>query len=162
MTECPHRRLPLVAEACSDDASVLALSIARFVASGYMTGDVACWDAAYAGAERVLGAEQAASLVGALTGLMRALRAERAGEWSFMPATCCRLTPDEQDLVALLDGARRLGPGPVEAAAARLAGARAPRLAAAALQAGGMLERIKGAIPVAPSGPARPAGAALH
>ena len=27
----------------------------RFVAAGYMTGDVACWDAAYDGAERVLG-----------------------------------------------------------------------------------------------------------
>jgi hypothetical protein len=40
-----------VADACRDEAEILALSVARFVAAGYMTGDIACWDAAFNGAE---------------------------------------------------------------------------------------------------------------
>ena len=36
-------QLPTVAEACADEAQVLALAITRFIAAGYMTQDVACW-----------------------------------------------------------------------------------------------------------------------
>ena len=54
MERCKHEAMPKVGDVCPDDAAVLALSVTRFIAAGYMTGDVACWDAAYNGAERVL------------------------------------------------------------------------------------------------------------
>lgn len=124
--------MPKVTEVCGDDAEVLALSITRFIASGYMTGDVACWDMAYTGAERVLGPEPAGQLVASLTGVMRALRAERSREWSFMPATCCRVTAHEAALIRLMRLARTGAVDAVSDAAARLVEARdAPRTAAA-------------------------------
>lgn len=96
-----------IADICADDAEVLALSILRFVAAGYMTSDVACWDAAYDAAERVLGPVEGTQVVAAMTGIMRAIRCERAGEWAFMPATCCRATADENQLIDLINCARR-------------------------------------------------------
>src|SRR3954468_1112265 len=50
-----HGRMPNVAEVCADEAQMLALSITRFIAAGYMTQDVACWDAGRQCAEEVLG-----------------------------------------------------------------------------------------------------------
>src|SRR3712207_6718645 len=84
MDRCKHNVLPKVGEVCPDDASVLALSVPRFIAAGYMTGDVACWDAAHDGAERVLGEAEAPPFVAAMTAVMRAIRAERATDWSFL------------------------------------------------------------------------------
>ncbi len=165
MTVCSHDRLPTVAEFCPDDAAVLALSIVRSVAAGYMTGDVACWDVAHAGAESVLGDLDGPALVAALTAVVRALRVERTTEWSFLPATCCRVTADEQALIRLLQSARcggDLGP-----CVAGLAGTTvAPRLARAALNVAGVLERVKVQIPNRTSrsagAPGRPQGAAIH
>jgi hypothetical protein len=96
-----------MADICADDAEVLALSILRFVAAGYMTSDVACWDAAYDTAERVLGPVEGPQLVAAMTALVRAIRRERDGDWCFMPATCCRATADELQLIGLIGSARR-------------------------------------------------------
>jgi hypothetical protein len=96
-----------IADICADDAEVLGLSILRFVAAGYMTSDVACWDAAYSAAERMLGPIEGPQIVAAMTGIMRALRREREGDWAFMPATCCRATADEYQLIGLIHCARR-------------------------------------------------------
>ena len=66
---------------------------------------------------------------------MRALRAERSAAWHFLPAPCCRLTGDEQALVALLALARRQQGRDVDRAAARIAAAdAAPRGAALAIE----------------------------
>lgn len=139
-----HDRLPLVTDICADEAEVLALSVARFVAAGYMTADTACWDAAYDAAERALGPAEGLPFVAAVTGVMRAIRAERAADWSFMPATCCRVTPDERALVTLVALARRQRLSDVRTQAARLAGiGQAPRLAAAAVRAAEALERVE-------------------
>ncbi len=163
MTRCRHDLLPLVSEACADDAAILALSVTRSVAAGYMTGDVACWDAAYAGAEAVLGDEEGPAFVAALTGVMRAIRAEREADWSFLPATCCRVTAHEGELLALLELARSGDARAVPEAAARLAGVPdAPRLARAAHRAALMLDRVKGFLPPAPQAGPRLARAALH
>ena len=101
-----HDQLPTVAEVCAHEAQVLALSITRFIAAGYMTQDVACWDAACQCAEEVLGPAHAPRLVAALIGVMRALRTERKQPWQFMTATCCRVTRDEIDLLRALSHAR--------------------------------------------------------
>jgi hypothetical protein len=102
----PHDILPTVAKVCNDDAEVLALSILRFVAAGYLTSDVACWDAAHDGAERLLGTVAGPQMVALMTGIMRAIRREREGDWRFMPAPCCRVTEDEQRLIELIALAR--------------------------------------------------------
>ena len=101
-----HEQAPRVMDICSDAAEVLALSIIRFLATGYATGDVACWDAAFVGAEQGLGAEAGGRLVASLVSLVRALRAERIGGWMFMPATCCRATDDETAIMHLIGIAR--------------------------------------------------------
>lgn len=163
MTRCRHDLLPLVSEACADDAAVLALSVTRSIAAGYMTGDVACWDAAYAGAEAVLGDVEGPAFVAALTGVMRALRAEREADWSFLPATCCRVTAHEGELLALIELARGPSRDGVPQAAARLAGVSlAPRLARAAHGAALALDRIKPSLPPTRPATPRPARAALH
>ena len=132
MSQAAHDRMPLIAEVCADDADVLALSISRFVAAGYMTGDIACWDAAYDAAENALGPNDGPQLIARLTAVMRGLRAERQSDWRFMPATCCRVTADEEHLVALLQRAREARWAEVDARAASLAGVpAAPRLASA-------------------------------
>src|SRR3954451_12752029 len=81
----PHDQLPTVSEACAHEAQVLALSLTRFIAAGYMTQDVACWDAGCQCAEEALGPAHAPRLVAALIGVMRALRSEPQG-----PASSCR------------------------------------------------------------------------
>lgn len=121
-----------VAEACRDEAEILALSVTRFVAAGYMTGDVACWEAAFHGAEELLGSHEGGRFVAGMVGIVRALRAEHEGDWSFMPASCCRLTGQECALVALIGRGRRGARDEVAQEAAALAGREtAPRLAEA-------------------------------
>ena len=127
-----HDSMPLVAEVCSDEAAVLALSVARFIAAGYMTNDVACWDAAYDAVEPVLGPDDGPNLIARLTAVMRAIRAERLTDWCFMPAPCCRVTEDERCLVELLQQGRDRRWEEVDRQAAAFAGApSAPRLACA-------------------------------
>jgi hypothetical protein len=157
--EQQHARAPRVAEICTDDIDVLALSVVRFVASGYMTGDVACWDAAHDGAERLLGPAGGGEVVAALVGVMRAIRRERREDWRFMPATCCRVTADERALVDLLAQGRRGGWDAVLEGADRLAGGPAPGLVAAIRHAVGALGR---ATPHLAAIRAMPAGAVLH
>jgi hypothetical protein len=125
-----------VRQACSGEGDVLALAVTRYIASAYLTGDAVCWEAAHDHAERELGLAQGARLVAAMSAVMRALRAERGGMWTFMPASCCRVTDDELELIRLMALAR-LGPGSaIEAGAARLARQpEAPRLAAAVREA---------------------------
>ncbi|WP_147707751.1 hypothetical protein [Microvirga massiliensis] len=137
--------LPHLTSVCADDAEVLALSVLRFVAAGYMTSDVACWDAAYDGVEQVLGPLEGPKFIAAMAGIMRAIRCERQDDWRFMPATCCRVTEDEHQLITLIALARqRRRPEEVEAQAARLVKAfEAPRLTASVWAAAEVLGAVK-------------------
>lgn len=138
---CQDRsHLTLIADVCTDDAEVLALAILRFVAAGYLTCDVACWDAAYDEAERRLGPVEGPQAVAAMTGVLRAIRKERQGDWLFMPATCCRATDDECKLLDLIGMARRGVGSELEQKAVEFTGAReAPCLCASLQAAAGML-----------------------
>ncbi|MDR7036948.1 hypothetical protein J2X36_001690 [Methylobacterium sp. BE186] len=154
-------RMLKVSEVCADDADVLALSVARFVASGYMTSDVACWDAAFDGAERLLGAAEGGRLVSGMVGVLRALRAERSGDWQFMPATCCRVTANECALVALIRRGRCRHWEAVRREAAELAGRpEAPRLAEAVRDAAETINAA--AARLQPAEARRPRGTPLH
>jgi hypothetical protein len=98
--------MPQLRDVCADDAEILAVAVVRYIASGAMTSDAACWDAAFDHADTHLGHHEGAAFVGAMASLMRAIRIERSITWRFLPANCCRLTDDEIDLVALISAAR--------------------------------------------------------
>lgn len=139
--------LPKLAETCHDEIEALAISVGRFVAAGYLTSDACCWDAAHDCAEHMFGPIEGPRLVATIVAVIRALRAERAEPWHFMPANCCRLTRDELSLVKLI-GLGRLGNRDAVAdAAARLTGcSSAPRLVATVLSAGEMLNGLQDAL----------------
>ncbi|MCJ2138117.1 hypothetical protein MKK69_29400 [Methylobacterium sp. J-026] len=148
-----------VADVCGDEAEILALSVARFVAAGYMTSDVACWNAAFDGAEQLLGAAEGCRFVASVVAIIRALRAERDADWSFMPASCCRVTGHECALVDLINRGRRRLRADLEAAAAEITGrTAAPRLVEAVRAAVEPLEAA--AARLAP--PACRGGVVLH
>ncbi len=148
-----------VADICGDEADILALSVARFVAAGYMTSDVACWNAAFDGAEQLLGPTEGCRFVACVVAIIRALRAERDGDWSFMPASCCRVTGHECALVTLINrgvsASGRIWRRPPPRFTGREA---APRLVAAVRAAVGPLDAA--AQRLAPA--SCPAGAVLH
>lgn len=106
---CPAaRRAPRrVSEACADAPERLALAVARYLAAARATREADCVDAAFAEAEARLPADDAALLVGAIGGLLRAFEATAGRAPETLPASCCRLTPDEEALVALVARARR-------------------------------------------------------
>ena len=98
--------MPQLKAVCADQAEILAMAVVRYIAAAAMTSDSACWDAAHDHADIHLGHHEGAVFVGAMAGLVRAVRIERTLTWRFLPATCCRLTEDEIDLVRLLHAAR--------------------------------------------------------
>jgi hypothetical protein len=123
---------PSLREACADEAESLAVSVARFIAAGAMTGEAACWDAAHDCAEAALGPVEGPRLVAAMASVMRGLRAERGEPWRFMPAPCRRVTGDEAALVAAIALARRAPLDARSPVVRGLAGGRpAPRIAEA-------------------------------
>ncbi|MEE7490449.1 hypothetical protein [Methylobacterium oryzae] len=158
-TPSNHAAMQRVADVCGDAADILALSVARFVAAGYMTSDVACWNAAFDGAEELLGPTEGSRFVACVVAIIRALRAERDGDWSFMPASCCRVTGHECALVKLINRGRQRLWADLEAAAAEITGQdAAPRLVAAVRAAVGPLDAA--AQRLAPA--SCPAGTVLH
>lgn len=98
--------MPQLGDVCADDVEILAVAVVRYIASGAMTSDAACWDAAFDHADAQRGHHEGAAFVGAMASLMRAIRIERSFTRRFLPATCCRLTDDEIDLVTLISAAR--------------------------------------------------------
>ena len=131
MPGCGQSRLPLLTDVCPDDAAVLALSVLRFVAAGFSTGDVTCWNAAFDGAERVLGPGRGPRCVAAMISLVRSIRAECPGDLSFMPFSCSRVTAHEQSIVELIELARAGRHGETRTRADRFACKEAPRTVAA-------------------------------
>jgi len=164
MSPTSHDTLPLLSSACPDNASVLALSVARFVAAAYVTGDAFCFDTAFEGAEKVLGAERGQDVVARMIGVIRAMRAERVAEWQFLPATCCRMTRHECQLVEALTLVRGEGRRVAGRAAQGVVGHEAPRLATAIAAAAEALNRVAVSLEAVPSAeaPRRPAGRSLH
>jgi hypothetical protein len=142
MTPRTHDRLPLLTDVCPDDAAVLALSVLRFVAAGFSTGDVTCWDTAFNGAERVLGPGRGPCCVAAMITLMRSIRAEYSGDLSFMPISCSRVTEHEQSVVELIELARAGRHRETRMKADRLACKAAPKTVAAVESAALLLNHV--------------------
>lgn len=113
---CPISAAPAAASTCRerpacprDPGAVLprdgverAVMLAlRFVAAAAETGDAACFDAAFDGAEAALGPRDGALLVARAAALIRALRRDEA-ELHFLPPPCRYLSPGEARLLAAL------------------------------------------------------------
>lgn len=79
-------------------AVMLAL---RFVAAAAETGDAACFDAAFDGAEAAFGPRDGALLVARAAALVRALRRDEA-DLCFLPPPCRCLSPGEANLLVAL------------------------------------------------------------
>ena len=158
---CPATSMPQLKAVCADEAEILALAVIRFIASGAMTSDAACWDAAFDHADAHLGHHQGAAFVGAMASLMRAVRIERTETWRFLPATCCRVTEDEMDLVALISAARGRRFDELWSIARLITSAHHPvRLMESARQAATAIEVARGGL--APARSAPPLSGTVH
>ena len=146
--------LPKIKDVCQDEIEMLAISIGRFIIAGYVTGDVACWDAGHDRAETSLGFIDGPRLVASMAAVIRALRGERDKPWHFMPANCCRLTADELGLVKLLAVGRLGDRDAVVEGAIRLTGSRSvARLVTTVLSAGEVLCGLHDALPQSSASP---------
>lgn len=97
---CPPPSLPA---AClpRDGVDRTVMLALRFVAAAAETGDAACFDAAFDGAEAALGPRDGALLVARAATLVRALRREDSAA-RFLPPPCRHLSPGEAELLAAL------------------------------------------------------------
>jgi hypothetical protein len=88
----------------------LAISLIRFVFAGYCSGKVDAWDRGFEAASNVLGHDGGAIFFSRVLTLGRAVKAERHGNFNFMPDHCCRVSEDEIELLGALQAARRHDP----------------------------------------------------
>ncbi len=99
---------PTAAPLPRDGVERVVMLVLRFVAAAAETGDAACFDAAFDGAEAAFGSRDGALLVARAAALVRALRHEEA-EVRFLPPPCRSLSSGEAHLLAALR--RRLSGG---------------------------------------------------
>jgi hypothetical protein len=85
-TPMPHRDM-----VCPDTFAATCLSVLRFVAAAYATGETACWEAAFQLADRAVDTENGPVLVARITTLVRILRRAGRHELACLPASCNRL-----------------------------------------------------------------------
>ncbi len=107
---CDGAGLPLLTDVCETEDDVLAICILRFVLAGYCHDRAQCFDAAVDAAAAVRGEQYGLTLMTRAMGVVRALKAERNGNFCYLPANCCRISEDEQELVAAMIAMRSEDP----------------------------------------------------
>lgn len=100
-----NKSMPHLARCARNRSEVLAMTVGRFILAGQLHGDGACFEAAYEVAESVLDMSEAVDVVARVTCVVRSIRRERTGNFHFLPPNCCRLTPDEVNLLVALQAA---------------------------------------------------------
>ncbi|WP_237477927.1 hypothetical protein [Lichenibacterium dinghuense] len=124
---CPERpgcpAAPGAALLPRDGAERAVMLALRYVAAAAETGDAACFDAAFDGAEAAFGPRDGALLVARAAALVRALRREAAAEGCglhFLPPPCRHLSAGEAHLLlalrSRLSGERGAGPAALSGA----------------------------------------------
>jgi hypothetical protein len=103
---CTHSSLPLLQELAADAQEALTISLIRFVFAGYCSGRVDAWDHGFEAAASVLGHEGGAVFFARVLTLGRAVKAERQGDFKFLPGHCNRVSEDEMELLGALQAAR--------------------------------------------------------
>jgi hypothetical protein len=107
---CACSGLPCLQDHAADWHEALAISLIRFVFAGYCSGKVEAWDHGFDAASRVLGHDGGAIFFSRVLTLGRAVKAERHGDFNFMPGHCSRISDDEIELLAALQAARHRDP----------------------------------------------------
>ncbi len=107
---CAGAGLPLLAEICETADDILAMCVLRFVLAGYCHNRAQCFDAAVDAAAAVHGEQYGLTLMTRAMAVVRALRSERNGDFRYLPANCCRISEDEQELVAAMIAVRSENP----------------------------------------------------
>ena len=117
----------------------VTLDLFRLICQTYASGDAGSWDAALNHAEGKLGPLDGPSFVARITALVRALRAERNGRFSFMSAGCRHLHDDELCVLTVIKAARQGDQATLEEVACHLArGSESTRIELAARALGGL------------------------
>jgi hypothetical protein len=104
---CTSTRMPHRDTVCADGFAATCLSLLRFVAAGYATGEAACWEAAFQLADQAVDAENGPLLVARIATLVRILRRAGVDELACLPAPCNRLTVEEERVILLIEAARQ-------------------------------------------------------
>jgi acyl CoA:acetate/3-ketoacid CoA transferase alpha subunit len=91
---CAGAGLPLLAETCETTDDILAICVLRFVLAGYCHDKMQCFDAAIDAAASIHGEQLGLALMTRAVAVVRALRADRNGNFRYLPANCCRISED--------------------------------------------------------------------
>ena len=83
------------------------LDVLRCIGLMYGTGEAGYWDAALDHAEHSFGPLDGPVLVAKVTSLLRAIRAERRGRFSFLSNCCLHICDDELAVMTLLKASRQ-------------------------------------------------------
>lgn len=103
---CTATPMPHWDTVCPDAFAATCLSVLRFVAAAYTTGEAACWETAFQLADRAVDTENGPILVARIASLVRILRRAGTDELACLPAPCNRLTIGEERLILLIQAAR--------------------------------------------------------
>jgi hypothetical protein len=103
---CAGAGLALLAETCETENDILAICVLRFVLAGYCHDRMQCFDFAIDAAASIHGEQFGLALMTRAVAVVRALRAERNGNFRYLPANCCRISEDEQELVDAMNAVR--------------------------------------------------------
>jgi hypothetical protein len=148
-----------------DPIEDLALSVLRHLCASFGNQTTLGWERAHDLAESALGPDDGPVLVAHLVALLRAVRSERAGCFSYMAAdcpTCNQHITDEELLIIRLLRAARVGEHEriAQLAASLAQGAEAPHIGTAAVVLGSRLAAYALRIKLQTPPPELPAGKA--
>lgn len=105
------RHLPSIEDLRLDVSELLLLKLFRYTCASLANETAHGWETAHQVAAQELGEPDGPALVDDIVALLHAIRAERHGEFSFMPADCpiCsrRLSEEERTTLELLRAARQ-------------------------------------------------------
>lgn len=101
-----HDSLPTIASLNLAPIELLIVDLIRCVCHGYASRDLAAWEHAFRLADDRLGLTDGPILAARVSALIRAMREERRVHFGFMPLGCCRISEDEEALMALIKASR--------------------------------------------------------
>jgi hypothetical protein len=140
---CQGSDLASVAEIAADQKEAILLQLLRDLFSGFCTGAVGHWSAAFEKSGEFMGEDGGAILFAHALSLARAIKSDRIGTFFFQPVLCGKITDDEILMMALLQSARRNDLVTLSNLAERMAqGGASLRIHYAAFRLGTLIEAV--------------------
>jgi hypothetical protein len=97
-----HDSLPTIESLGLAPIELVILDLVRCFCHGYASRNLAAWEHAFRIADDRLGLADGPILAARVTALIRAMRDERQVHFGFMALGCCRISEDEEALMALI------------------------------------------------------------